>query len=371
MELVRHIEAPLRLFSGAGALDLLGKELSRAKCKRAVVVCGRSLSEDPAIERLRDAVGGSLAGVCIGVKAHSPRAAVEAAAAEVDALDADALIAVGGGSAMVTARAIAILLAEGKPLGELCTRKDPSGKMISPRLDAPKLPIFAVPTTPSTAVIKPGTAVYDEALGERLALFDPKTRPEAIFLDPEMLGTAPERLVDAATLNTLCTGIEGLATGTADALALANLVHAVRLCMSAETRVELALAAILCGRGTDHTGMGLATVISHALAKAYGVDGGIAKAASLPHVLTFNWDHIAKGREALSLALSCPEPEIIDTLSVRFETLAVPRRLRELGVSEEALPEIAGKCMGDWFLRTNPRPVNSEEDLIGLLRKAL
>ena len=57
-------------------------------------------------------------------------------------------------------------------------------KLHSPKLLAPKLPQFIVPTTPTTAMVKAGSAVFDPATGERLALFDPKTRAHAIFIDP-------------------------------------------------------------------------------------------------------------------------------------------------------------------------------------------
>ncbi len=374
---IRHIETALRFFAGDKALQVLSKELDRANCQRALILCGKSLSESSELDLVRRAAGDRLAGVCAEVRAHSPRSAVVAIAGKATDLEADALIAVGGGSAMVTARAVAIQIAERLPLDQLCTRKDTRGKMVTPRLDAPKMPIFALPTTPSTAVVKPGTAIFDETSQARLAMFDPKTRPRAIFLDAELLGTAPDALTQTAALNTLCSAAEGLASGTDDHMALAVLTHALRLCVKwmdqigdPRARVELATAAVMCGRGTDHTGMGLATVVSHAVAKAYDVDGGIAKAAALPHVLRFNWDHIVRGRSSLGLALGCPEDEIIKTLTDLFSSHGIPARLRDLGVPSEGLQGIAAACLSDWFLRTNPRPVSQETELRDFLQDA-
>jgi alcohol dehydrogenase class IV len=132
-----------------------------------------------------------LVGESRSVRPNSPVQAVEEAARVLREQGADAVIAIGGGSAAVTARAGAILLAEQRPAQELCTRRLPNGQFDSPRLDAPKLPQFVIPTTPSTAFVKVGSAVHDADTGQRLALFDPKTRAKALFLHPEFLRTAP------------------------------------------------------------------------------------------------------------------------------------------------------------------------------------
>ena len=94
-----------------------------------------------------------------GVLAHSPVASVEAGAQELKRLEADAVIALGGGSSIVTARAASILLAENKDVRSLCTTRDSSGELHSPKLVAKKLPHFIVPTTPTTAMVKAGSAV--------------------------------------------------------------------------------------------------------------------------------------------------------------------------------------------------------------------
>jgi alcohol dehydrogenase class IV len=375
----RHASPPLRLFAGDAALQSLEKELARRNCGRAIILCGRTLAKSTALDLVRKASGARYAGDCTAARAHSPRSAVEEAATRLAELGADAVIVVGGGSAMVTARAAAIALAEGKPLNQLCTQRDESGRMHSPRLDAPKLPIFAIPTTPTTAVDKSGTAIFDEERNERLALFDPKTRPAAIFLVPSLLMTAPNSLVRNAALNTLSSAIEGLGSGTPDRLAQAMLIHAIRLTAEqlsgemtedAEARLDLAQAAIMCARSTDHTGMGLATVISHAVAKVYDVDGGVAKAVALPYVLTFNQGHMKAGNALLAQALDCAPADISMATLQLFRALGLPQRLRDLGVPSDGLPEVADKCMRDWFIRSNPRPVRTHGEVLALLNEA-
>src|SRR5207244_5441849 len=122
--------------------------------------------------------------------------------------DADAVIAVGGGSSVVTARAATILLGEGKDARELCTRRE-NGKLVSPKLAAPKLPQWVVPSSPTTAYAKAGAAVRDPETGERLALYDPKARAQGVVLDPLMALIAPPRLSWSAALTIFSMAVEG------------------------------------------------------------------------------------------------------------------------------------------------------------------
>ena len=106
-------------------------------------------------------MGERCAGIFSGVRAHSPAPAVAEAAQRLRRLEADAVVAVGGGSAIVTARAASILLAENGDLRELCTAMDERWLAAQPKLAAPKLPQLVIPTTPTTATVKAGSAVLD------------------------------------------------------------------------------------------------------------------------------------------------------------------------------------------------------------------
>ncbi len=386
MKCFQHATPPVRIFHGPDSLGSLGKELARIGSQRAVVFCG-PWAEGPLLDAVLAGMGERCAGVFTGVLAHSPVASVEAAAQELKRLDADAVIALGGGSSIVTARAASNLLAEGNDVRALCTTPDGKGGLKSPKLAAAKLPQIIVPTTPTTAMVKAGSAVFDPVTEERLALFDPKTRSQSIFIDPRMLASAPRGLVAAASVNTLATAMEGLMSRTGEPLADALLMHCVRLLaqhLSAperhddpEVRGELVLAAILCGQGTDYTAAGITTVLGHAIGARYELDNGAVNAIVLPHVLQFNADFasaaLAKVAVAMGLGSTDTEPPlsmVLRTVTTIFDALGMARRLRDLGVSQEDLPAIAESSMGDWFLRGNPRPVNDANELLEILRKA-
>lgn len=384
----QHITPPLRLFHGEDSLSRLEPELGRLNCQRAVIVCGASLQRDgPLLERARSALGDRCTGVFAGVKAHSPVKSVIDASAELTRLNADAVVAIGGGSAIVTARGAAILQAEGTDVRALATVPDGKGGLKSPRLAKPKLPQFIIPTTPTTAMVKAGTALFDTEAGERRALFDPKTRAHAIFVDPKMLLSAPRPLVTSSALNTFATAIEGLLSRSGNPLADALLMHAVRLLQinieglatrdDADLRSELVLAAVLCGQGTDHTGAGITTVLGHAIGARFHIDNGIANAIVMPHVLRFNAEAGAVGLSKVATAMSLKHDDtqaalggILRTIEALWRGVDVPHRLRDAGLTFDALPGIARASMDDWFLRGNPRPVDDASQLIDILEQS-
>jgi alcohol dehydrogenase class IV len=229
--------------------------------------------------------------------------------------------------------------------------------------------------------------VFDPDQGERLALFDPKTRAHSLFIDPQMLLSAPRELVTSASLNTFATSIEGLMSRSGNPISDALLMHAVRLFAQhlpdvarhddPGVRGDLVLAAMLCGQGTDHTGTGVTTVLGHAIGARHEMENGIANAIVLPHVLRFNADAAAAGlaKVAAALGLPCNDAESLLPMTVNaiesiFNALDVPKRLRDVGISAEALPAIAEISMGDWFLRGNPRPVRDAAELQDILEQA-
>ena len=190
--------SPQRVFWGPGALEHVRHELDRARASRPLVVCGASVQAHPRLlSRVIDALEGSIAGVFGTVRSHAPVASVEAAAAALDELSADSVIAVGGGSALVTARAACILHGEHRSIDELATRRlSAAGEVVSPRLARPKLPIIAVPTTPTTAVCKAGTAVTSPGTPRTTGHVRSRRLGRGpILLEPEFLDSSPPRLV--------------------------------------------------------------------------------------------------------------------------------------------------------------------------------
>lgn len=380
MDSYSHLWAPLKLHVGEGSLDKLARDLDRAGVRRALVVTSPTLAADAGImEAITNALGARLVGIHSGARPHSPIPSVLATAQVLADSGADGVVALGGGSAVVTARAAAIALAEGQDLRALATSRTANGQLHSPRLERPKLPQFVVPTTPVTAMVKAGSAVLDPNNGERLALFDPKTRAQSVALDSRMLGSAPRALVLEAGLGVLMLSIEGLMARGCDPVAEALLVQAVRQIWRALkedlnapcTRADLAVAAAMAGRGTDHVGGGIAGVLGHAVGPRFHLANARVIAVVLPAVIRFNAE-VAADRIALAawaLGGQGDADDLAAAMAATRDRLGLAGRLRDLDVPADLLPEIARAGMGDWSLRGAPRQVTDESELLAILRQ--
>lgn len=333
------------------------------------------MSRHPTVlPELRGSLGSACAATFDRVQAHSPTDSVEQAAQLLREVGADAAIAVGGGSAIVTARAASIVLAERRAPSELCTTRGEDGRLKSPRLLAPKIPQLVVPSTPTTATPKAGTAVHDLATGERLAMFDPKTRASCIFIDPALLATAPVELFRSASLNAIAMAVSGLEADRESPMSVALLRHSLlllarwlpRLVAGAdveEARLQLVHAAILCGQGTDLTGGGLVTALGHSLGAKAHVDNGMVNAVLLRHTMQFNAPAIGSRHDHVLSALNeagtfgATGTDAAGAMGRLLASVQAPASLRAIGVGKEIFDGVASHAMMDWSLGNNPRDV--------------
>lgn len=385
---LRHTSVSLRVYCGDSSLRQLASELDRAKLGRAVIFCGQSMARHPTgLALVREALGERCAGVFDGVKSHSPLPAVLAGMEKLREFSADAVVALGGGSAVVTARASAVLLAEGKPIDELCTQFPVGKPPVSPKLSRPKLPQFVVATTPTTAYAKAGSAVSDPVQGRRMALFDPKTRAAALFIHPDLARTAPVGLVKSAALNALCLAVQGIESRNRDPLADALLLHGLRLSAvnlkalqetpdDADVRMQLMLAALLAGQGTDFAPPGLNSAVAHVIGGRFHLDNGLVNAILLPHTMRFNAPVTGERLRVVADALGEHSPGAAEAVSIRaverlMSELGIPKGLQSAGVQADALETVANDVAGDWFLRQNPRPVSGPSEVLDVLKAAM
>ncbi|WP_454689221.1 iron-containing alcohol dehydrogenase [Achromobacter aloeverae] len=265
MEPFTSISSAVRIHAGDGALDRLPGELARLGAARAFVVCGNSVAtRTPLVEQLRAALGDRYAGCYGRMRKDAPLEDVEQAAASARAAGADLLIAVGAGSVVKATRVVAIAMGEGRPLEDLATRYPGNGPPVSPRLLAPKPPIFNVLTAPTSAQNRGGSALRRFDGGARLEFFDPRTRPAAIFWDSDALMTAPPALAQSTGLGVYWRALMSRgAVRQANPLAQAARLHAYALASGAlrrlrepdaDARLEMCAAALLQNRDEEDGG---------------------------------------------------------------------------------------------------------------------
>ncbi len=389
----RYRSFPLSLHAGKGALDQLRGEVDRAQAQRAFVVCGKSVArKTDLIARVSANLGDKCAGVFDAVETASPLPSVLAGAAAAREAGADLIVAVGGGSAMVTGRAIIILLAEKGDIHEICTQYLPGQAPVSPKLMARKIPNILVVTTPSTAMTRAGTAVKDTASHHRLELFDPKTRPFAMFWDDDALLTAPADLF----LSTAASALSGILTGAAsprtNPVSHADFIHALRLSLESlplmrtepdntTARMNLVAASFLSNRALDAMrgrAFGIVSSLGHVLDTLYPhISHGDSHSLTTSWGMRFNLEQTSAGlarlAQALGVGSGLPEREAAkhapDFIDEFYRSLGLPVRLREAGIPREGIERIAHDAMGDFYLHQNARKVKDESELVELLQQ--
>jgi alcohol dehydrogenase class IV len=196
--------AAWRLYCAEGCIEsqLLSK-VTRLGASRAFIVTSPSIAmKTSTVERVELALGEAHAGTYAQIENDSTYQSVVAAAGAARAVGADLIVAVGGGSVIVAARAIDIFIGEDGDPFEIMTQYPEGGRAYSPRPNARKLPIINVVTTPTAAMNRAGTGMKNPDLNRRMEYFDPKTRPASIIWDWEALAATPFRVLRSTATTT-------------------------------------------------------------------------------------------------------------------------------------------------------------------------
>ncbi|WP_453911708.1 hypothetical protein [Tsukamurella soli] len=189
--------------------------------------------------------------------------------------------------------------------------------------------------------------------------------------------------MQSASLNVLSMAVEGLLSRTDDPLADALLAQALRSVAlwlprlheapeASEPRLQLMLAALLGGQGSDFTGGGLAQALSHAIGPRSTAANGTVEALLIPHAARFVADVVADRFALVGDVLRVPNPApetVVTAVQELLASFGVPARLRDVGVTEDALIESADHAMDDWAITASPR-VPTRDEVIELLTAA-
>lgn len=360
----------VRLFAGREVLERqLRASIDRTGASRVVVVASPSVVSSGLASRVERALAEKHVGTYAGIDRDTSFETVIEAHDMAAAAGADLLVAVGGGSVLVGARAVAIFLAEDGDPFKIMTQYSERGAPRSPRLDAPKIPIINVPLTPTTAMDRAGVGLKNPDLKHRMEYFDPKVRPSAIFWDAEALRATPHGIFLETAFSVLVRALGDVAEASTSSLDDADRRTVLRLALDAvrsssgggldlARRIDLCTAAFLQTRIEDARGK---LRPNSAYAGHYG-------AATALHLHLPSMSQGAATSAVYSAALrASPVPTLEDSRRLAtalgvwcdymsdvqardacsevvvsiFEGAGMPTRLRGTGVTRDAIPAIA------------------------------
>ncbi|GAA5235157.1 iron-containing alcohol dehydrogenase family protein [Verticiella sediminum] len=371
-----------RLVMGRGVVGALAGELTTLGVSRPMVLAGARTRQSSLFASVAQALGSVPWVDTAAVPSHSRVDLVESLTVEARARDVDGFVSVGGGSAVDTAKAIAILLAEGGRLADHAVHFTPPATLRAPSLRAPKLPIVAIPSTASGAEVTGSVGIRD-ASGAKLILSDPQVAARLVLLDAHAGLQVSASVLCSTAMNALAHGIEGLysreRTPMAETHALESLARLAQAIPAVShnhqdenARAQLLYAAHLAGLVLVNARTCLHHALCHVIGSVTGAAHGEANAVMLPHCVAFNAEAAAAPLARAAQAVGAPGgPEALVGFIRALQTMArVPRRLRDIGVPHAALDTIAHKAMHERGLHYNPRPVTGSSDVLALLEAA-
>ena len=338
-------QLPCRVVFGAGSFDRLAAEVDRLGLSRLLVL------STPGQSRLAEDAGrhlGSRAiGLCPHARMHVPVETAEAARAEARRLGADGTVAIGGGSTIGLAKAIAL----------------ESG-----------LPIVAVPTTYAGSEMTPIYGLTEG--GAKRTGRDPRVLPRTVIYDPILTLGLPAKVSGPSGMNAIAHCVEALYAENANPVislmaeegirALAKSLPAVVANPRDITaRSEALYGAWLCGIALGSAGMALHHKLCHVLGGSFNLPHAETHSIVLPHAVRYNYDAAPEAMARVERALgSSPAPKAIYDLETK---LGIPMRLSEIGLKESDLERAARIAAEAPY--PNPRKVEYQP-VLELLRNA-
>ena len=371
------------LICEAGASQRLPKYAASLGMQRPCLVTDGGIVASgmlaPVLTALQDAGLASI--VFDQVIADPPESTVEAALAYAREHHCDGVVGFGGGSAMDTAKLVALLLTGEQSLADVYGVGNARGE---------RLPLIQVPTTAGTGSEVTPIAIVTTGETTKMGVVAPQLLPDLALLDATLTTGLPPAITAATGIDAMVHAIEAYTSKlrknpysdmlAREALRLlgSNIVTAVEDGNNLQARSKMLLGATLAGQAFANAPVAAVHALAYPLGGIYHLPHGLSNALVLPHVMRFNLPEAASAYAELA-PLLLPTGTLVgkDIASALINWLAalcgevgLPTRLRDSGIPEDAIERLAADAMlQQRLLVNNPREV-TEQDAINIYRAA-
>ncbi|MGQ0749205.1 MAG: iron-containing alcohol dehydrogenase, partial [Betaproteobacteria bacterium] len=364
--------------------EAVREEIERRGAKRVLLLTTRSLTNGKLIREVISALGDRCVGKFDAIRAHSPREAVIGGAALAREVEADHLLAVGGGS--VTDATKTMLLALWRDVHDIEGLMSLASRRGAPALkiaDSDKIRMTAVPTTLSAAEFSSSAGVTDTERKVKLSFNHPLMAPISAILDPAATLETPMELLLSTGMRAMDHAVERWCSVRphpfGDGLALqamgmlATHLPAIKARPDdLEPRLQCLIAAWLTQvSAVPGVPNGASHGIGYILGGYAGIPHGITSCISLAATLQWNEPVNAERQKVVAERLGHPGARACDVMRDFVKSLGLPTTLREIGIGAERISELARQYDGTGPVATNPRAVRGAEDVAEILKLAV
>ena len=372
-------------YFGAGTISSVAEEAKSRGYKKALVVTDKDLIRFGVAGKVTKVLddAGLAYEVFDRVKANPTIENVQDGVSTFKTAGTDYLIAIGGGSAIDTAKAIGIIInnpefSDVRSLeGVAATKK----KCVD---------IIAVPTTAGTAAeVTINYVITDVEKKRKFVCVDPHDIPIVAVVDSDMMSSMPKGLTAATGMDALTHAIEGYITKGAWEMSNMFELKAIEIISKhlrssvngeKEGREGMALGQYIAGMGFSNVGLGIVHSMAHPLGAVYDTPHGVANAIILPTVMEYNAD--VTGNKYRDIAKSMgvqgtDDMNINDARKAAVEAvrklssdIGIPKKVSEVGVKEDDIKFLAESAMADACTPGNPK-TPTLEDIIALYKSMM
>ncbi len=371
-------------YHGAGAIAAVPTEIKNRGFKKAFVASDPDLVRFGVTAKVTNLLDAEAIPyeLYTNIKANPTIENVQTGVEAFKSCGADCIVAVGGGSAMDTAKAIGIIItnpefADVRSLEGVAPTKNPC------------VPIIAVPTTAGTAAeVTINYVITDVEKKRKFVCVDVHDIPVVAVVDPDMMASMPASLTAATGMDALTHAIEGYITKGAWALSDMFHIKAIEVIAkslrgavanTADGREGMALGQYIAGMGFSNVGLGVDHSMAHTLSAYYDTPHGKACAILLPTVMAYNAECTGEKYKDIAIAMGVPGVEAMTQEEYRAAAVEAVRKLAEdVGIpttlkgilKEEDIDALALDAYNDACRPGNPKDVTLD-DIKALYRSLL
>lgn len=377
-------ELPSKIDYGIGAIDRLGEHLQQLGCRRVLVVSDAGLLGTGIVDQVSERIhkGGFDHTLFTDVEPEPDVSGIDRGVDAFKANDCDAIVAVGGGSVLDTAKAISVMARNPGQIGDYAGL----GKV-----SEPGVPMIALPTTAGTGSEATIWAVISEkSKGVKYGVGSPHMTADVALCDPALSVSLPSRLTAVTGLDALAHALESYVNKATHPISEALSERAMSLVAGAlrdavtggdrlSARADMLLASTMAAMAFNSTRLGLAHALAMPLGAEAKIPHGDVVSILLPPVMRYNavgnvekFARIAEifgqptegisRRDAADLGVSAVEQLARD--------VGAPSRLADYGVKESDLASLAESAMTSGNIAVNPRAATTD-DLVEIMRSCL
>jgi len=367
-------ELPTKIEYGIGAVRKLAGALDELKATKVLVVTDKGIETSGLLAGVTNQLGQDRPDfeIFCEVEPNPKDYNVSQGTKLAQRLQADCLVAIGGGSPIDCAKAIAVLATHGGEPREYEDQNKISGEV---------LPLIAIPTTAGTgSEVSFSSVITDSRRKFKFSIHHTKIAPRIALLDPELTATMPPALTAATGMDALTHAVEGYTAKGSGPLADAAALYAIELIATylksavfdgrnMEARGGMLLGSVLAGISFSHSDVAAVHCLAEALGGKYDTAHGVCNAVVLPAVMEFNLAYCinkyARIAAAMGIAYDTPQD------GARRAVEAVKKIAREvnlpdfgsLGIKTEDIEELAYNASINGSNGSNPRPMTKDDYL--------